>query len=177
MPFITSQSMETCPRPITWGQKSQIRHDSIGSAIAPVAEKAEPKGLEVGVDYLCTTFHPPTDNPEQRQRVLEPAMPVRSPDGWEGSVYDTAGRHLAPVKDEEPPSPRCWAGSRRRCPEHWAVRLEIGCIRRLVCTGTGVPTSVRVVPVYCLPLPMIPTSTFCYPDKPARRYPRSGCGR
>ena len=105
MPFITSQSMETCPRPTTWGQKSQIRHDSIGSAIAPVAEKAEPKGLEVGVDYLCITFHPPTDNPEQRQRVLEPAMPVRSPDGWEGSVYDTAGRHLAPVKDEEPPIP------------------------------------------------------------------------
>jgi hypothetical protein len=105
MSLITSQSIETCPQPITWGQKSQIRHGSIARAIAPVAGKERPEGLAVGVDYLCITFHPTTDNPERRQRVLEPAMPVRSPDGWEGSVYDTAGRHLAPVKDEEPPIP------------------------------------------------------------------------
>jgi len=103
MPLITSQSMETCPQPITWGQKSQIRHDSIGSTISPVAEKAQQEGLVVGVDHFAITFHPPTDNPGSGQIVLEPAMPVRSPDGWEDSVYDTGGRHLAPGKDEELP--------------------------------------------------------------------------
>ena len=103
MSLITSQSMETCPQPITWGQKSQIRHDSIGSTISPVAGKAQQEGLVVGVDHFAITFHPPTDNSEPRQRALGPVMPVRAPDGWDDSVYDTGGRHLALVKDEGPP--------------------------------------------------------------------------